>query len=661
MATAVHGAVEYAFDPLIASTLATNTTLGTATRHDFNSGGATNVWIPETLVGATPFRSVHVIITFRTMFTSARSLTGWRVGIKLGATAFNDVDYTPNTIPNSGNAYSIRIIRDVTDYFNTNWTGTSMAAQVGFAVSTNVADAIGNITCKLVIGAYDYDDTSSTYVKTIWIPIQGNAGLMATTKTEMGSDGTAPATNQIPALDTFCPETSKTYRRAWIEVLGTDGRLNTTDFNMTLEVDSGGASTRATIEAAVAGSCYYEDHFIYDTATYSTASAHAFYAHSSLASRFPCCGGVMAVTYEYDPTSTDHLQSLKILICGDQFGPFVAATTGATQDEYMLPVWVEEPDTIAIGQSGVVTFYGADTSRVIVTAADGGTDRTYDGMNGVGQSGFQPIVLRTDLTGGWSLARGMNQLRWHAYCTTAGAMGAASAYVILNYTSGLAAQGCAAHNRTSMWAQFVYPTTGTTNNIRSIAAATTRTPGGLGTHYFLNAYGQERFFIWGSGTSGFFQTPWMKMEITAGEGGGWVDLIRDSLTSNEFSNHDATTNLVRFFNQTDQQTGDLDVETARGYQSSASGTNANFSGAIHWLTHHEITFTASGTISGYAGDGSGITVDIWNVTRDAWVASAISAVGGGYTATVYDNVDTYMAECREDSTHVGRSNNLTPT
>lgn len=661
MATRVHSAVEFAFDPLISATLATNTTLGTATRHDFNSAAATNVWIPETLVGATPFRSVHVIITFRTMFaTSVRSLTGWRVGIKLGATAFDDVDYTPNTIANSGNQYDLRIVRDVTDYFNTNWTGASMAAQVGFAVATNAADAIGNITCKLVIGAYDYDDTSSTYIKTIWVPIQSNSGVMATVKTEMGSDGTAPATNQIPLLNTFCPESSKTFRRAWIEVLGTDGRLNPTDFNMTLEVDSAGASTRATIEAGVAGACYYEDHFIYDTATHSTAAAHAFYAHSSLASRFPACGAVMGVTYEYDPTSATHLQSLRIPICGDQFGPFVAATTSTDQDEYSLPLWIEEPTTITMQQSGVVTYYGADTSRAIVTGAEGATDRTYDGFAGYAQSGFQPVVLRTDLSG-WSLSRGLNQLQWHAYCTTAGAMGAAFGYVIVNYHSGLASQGCGAHNRTSAWAQFDYPTSGTTNNVRSIPDTTTRTPGGLATNYFLNAYGQERFFIWGASISGYVLTPWMKMQVTAGEGGGWVNLIRDSLTSNEYSNHDATTNLLRFFNQTNQLTGKLDIETPRDYQSSASGTNSNYSAAIHWLTHHEITFTVAGPITGYAGDGSGIGVDVWNTTRNEWVASGVSAIGGAYTTTVYDDVDTYVAECREDGTHVGRSDNLTPT
>jgi hypothetical protein len=68
-------------------------------------------------------------------------------------------------------------------------------------------------------------------------------------------------------------------------------------------------------------------------------------------------------------------------------------------------------------------------------------------------------------------------------------------------------------------------------------------------------------------------------------------------------------------------------------------------------------------VSGYAdADGAGLTVEIWhNSSPPEKVAEATTTTGGAYTATVYDNSLTHFATCREDSTHVGRSDNVTPT
>lgn len=80
-----------------------------------------------------------------------------------------------------------------------------------------------------------------------------------------------------------------------------------------------------------------------------------------------------------------------------------------------------------------------------------------------------------------------------------------------------------------------------------------------------------------------------------------------------------------------------------------------------WITYHTITFTISGTVSGYSGDGSGLTVSIYRADNKEIVGETTTAAGGGYSLTWYDNTIDIFGECREDATHVGRSDNSTAT
>lgn len=77
-----------------------------------------------------------------------------------------------------------------------------------------------------------------------------------------------------------------------------------------------------------------------------------------------------------------------------------------------------------------------------------------------------------------------------------------------------------------------------------------------------------------------------------------------------------------------------------------------------YITYHAITYAVSGTISGYTGDGSGIVVDVHRADTDEKVLSGITAAGGGFSLTWYDNVVTLFAQAIQDATHVGRSNDV---
>ena len=145
--------VEFAFNVDIA-------TLAAATRRDL---AAITLYIPE----ASPtFLSVTAEVNVRGSETAATSLTSWLIGIKLGAVAFSDVT-TTLTLTNSGDQQSFVFTRDITSYFTTNWTGTSMTCQVGMQFGALIT---ANHAVKLYI-TYSYDDaSSSTRIKTVHLP-----------------------------------------------------------------------------------------------------------------------------------------------------------------------------------------------------------------------------------------------------------------------------------------------------------------------------------------------------------------------------------------------------------------------------------------------------------------------------------------------------------
>jgi hypothetical protein len=68
-----------------------------------------------------------------------------------------------------------------------------------------------------------------------------------------------------------------------------------------------------------------------------------------------------------------------------------------------------------------------------------------------------------------------------------------------------------------------------------------------------------------------------------------------------------------------------------------------------------ITEAVSGTVSGYTGDGSGLTVHLFREDTDEYLGTATTAAGGTYTFTWYsDNMNLY-ATCRQSDSLCGRS------
>jgi hypothetical protein len=645
---------EYAFDTCLTN-VATNTTLGTATYHEFT---AIPIRMPESSV---TILSAYVEITARDAFSAGRNIQGWTIGIKLGAVAYDDLDHTPNAQLTTTDHETFVCTRDVTSYFTTNWASPSTNAQVRFRVANSAAaENINNITCKLYI-TYTYDSASTTHVKTVYIPIQGELGLLSTTKTEIGTTGnSAAAANQIPQLTGvggFLPESSVSIEDAWIEILANDSSNTiTTDYNLFVEIDSAGETARATLEQALATSTFFKDIYKYNTATYSPGSAHSFNVRSSQANRFQGICAILVVRYQFDPASATILNSIHHVI-GNNHDLYYHSTT-EKQWNY-LELEVPEPGTIALKQSGVLLWVAAPGGMSLSVAAGGQTARTYVMINAV-NSGSQPFLHRVDQgTSPWTLSRGYNRLVLTAAASLNLSGKTNKMMAILNYHSGRASTGPGSHNHTTRWFGGAFHSTGTIGATRSFDSTTQRFPV-LGPHYYINNVGID----WRSRTGLNEFTLNVSLEIPAGSDeyweAGWMSVQTAVLNDSELGTVEVGFEVTHLYNRTDQQSGKFNIETARDvFVMSNTGHYYSFT----WmLTHHEVEFEVSDTVDNYpSGDGSGIPVRLFDIDHGVVVSAGVTTLGGAYSLPAYDDTREYFVEARYDDDYVGRSSNVTPT
>ncbi len=646
--------VEFPFAPLL-TTLATNTTLGTATEHTF---AAVTVGLPES---SKTIRCAYIQVTHNlAATTTARRLDGVRIGVQIDAVAFDDgTDLTGTGIGQTGDPYSHHMTRDVTSYFTTNYTGTSHTVGARVRFEHDVADNVNNITCKLFV-TYEYDDTSATQVKTVKIPLEGAASFPGTTANTnlRGSAGAA----QIPNLDTFLPETSKTYRQIWFEIHATDGGAAVTDHNLNVAIDSG-TNARATLESGLNGSARYYDIWIQNSMT--TNATHDFQAWSSLASRFQNIYVIMHVTYEFASSSTTILNSIQIPI-NTGFG-YLAGTALADTEFYETELWIEEPATVTMVQSAVVMFMsnGNGTLNLECVGAgaaggDQGTTTAAYTITNLTHSGGRSVCHRIDLAHGGTaltLGRGRNLLRLKAYGSSATAVSDPSGYWYINYTSGKSSKGIGAHNCTTRWMindGYASAIAGTLS--REIATTNQRTPNIPQTDYFLNAVAYEV-------TSHLFNTGWNKLmaEVVSGEGSadGWETVgIYTQQNSSEFGWQTAIVPAIKVFKQhaNDVCYGYMNIENARKYRH--YGSTTQHVSTVLVMTIHAITFTVDGSIT--ASNGGTVDITAVDGVRGLKVGSTSRTGNGSYSITVYDNVNNHYAEAYESATYLGRSANGTP-
>lgn len=635
------------------------TSLAAATRREFS---AITVQIDET--SSRTFLSAYVEFAFRGNETSATSMTSRLFGVKIDAVAWSDVT-TTETVQNTGDQQSFRFRRDVTSYFTTNFTGSSHSVQV--AVQFGALATINH--CARLVVTYQYDDASATTrTKTVYLPIESATSTLTTTLAEIG-------TSQIPQLTGvggILPESSITIRDQFLWVMANEGHdSGTTDDQLALAIDAEGETAFGSLEQALDSSPWME--LWWKRTDLSASASHAFRARSVVTTaRFPQICAVYVVTYSYDHaasvTAGTLLQSLRIPMPNEPSG-FGGATSGL-QSKVSVTVSIEEPGTITLKQSAVLLSYNMPNSTLsgLNIAIGSQTHRTYTPSTLYNSPAGQQTLLHRFDSGaaagsGVTLARGENEISLSWYRTSTGSGGAGygmNAMLILNYTSGAAPAGSGAHNHT------IDLLMGGTDAVGSSTVHDyTYQPAIPESDYWVTCMGFAIDYLQaGRGALTLLA------ERLSGEGiaDGWQTLLVNPFcVSNENSVNTLWCNASTSFDRhpADPDPKRLAVESSRAWRFTTylDGTNSHggWSALSACITYHTLTRSVSRAVSGYTGDGSGITVNVHRADTSDVLYTAITATGGGYSFTAYSNVTSLFAEARQDATHVGRSNTFTPS
>lgn len=648
--------VEYAFDPCV--TAITTTTIASAQRYETPE---LTISLPEAT--SRTFRSVKIQASWRNI--TSVNYGNWLFGVKLGAVAFEDtIRVFSNPAHTSDHECSL-ITSDCTSYFETNFgSGTSQTCQIAFAMGDE-ASSINNITIKILI-TYEYDDDSLTEeVKTVRIPIQSHHALLTASHQEFGTTGgtnNAPA-NQIPQLTGvggFLPEDSISIKRAWIEWWGNDAGASTADLTFYYQIDSDTEVAHVILEQGLNTGTFFYTHSIYDTTTYSTASAHALKARSSLTNRFSCLGAVLHVTYSYNPTTTTTVcNSVQFAIGGDEVPPgFINGTTSADADSISINLWVEEPETITLQQSGILMFITGAAGGSFRVLSEEQAERTYT-LTALVNAGGYAVVHRIDHNNGFTLTRGKNENILSLYNTSnTNNLTLNAGFAYINYHSGIAATGINSHNKTTFWSLNDFSTAGTSVAVqREIDTTDQRTPNIPETNYFINRAAFELYVRQSAAT--FVVSLLAEKQLGEHNGSGWYPIGINTYTNDgEMCNIRFTLPALSGFNRTPFESGEMDIETARKYRIHHLANAANWLSGI-WITYHSITFSVSGIVSG--SSGGDVTITAYDTVDKKALGSTSRTGNGVYTITVYDNSRTMYTEAREDDTLIGRSPNGTAT
>jgi hypothetical protein len=642
---------------------------GTALRSTVTALAGTNFYTPAAITafisetdGARTIRSAELIVTARDAeTTTARRVDGCRIGIQVDAVAWSDLDLTGTGITGTGDPYAVTFVRDVTSYLVTNFTGASHSLGVRAEFETDVASNVNLITFKLRV-TYEYNDTSATFTKTVRIPLEGLTGFLTTTANAnfRGSTGAA----QIPALDTFLPESNKTYRQIWVETTATDGGAAVTDFNMNYAIDGAATRTGGSIEQVLNGSAVYYDIWIPGAGYFTTNAAHDLQLWSSLASRFERCSATLCVTYTYDkPVSGAVLNSIILPLKANNLERVPGTATG-DKERFVVELWVEEPATITLKQSALfLTYFSSGAGNLDVRVnAQGSTSSLYT-TTSILHSGHHSVQHRIDAAHGGTavtLARGLNTLTVDVFSSSTGSTGpsALSGYFLINYESGLDAGGEGAHNHTTIWKVWsTHEGAVIGDTYREIPTTNQRTPNIPESAAFFTGIGLDlKANFTGTGTGTFLQ---LLAEALSGEhdGDGWIGFANVPPTDGEFGMSWSllTSNAGRAW---DRWIADpeprLNPETARKWRWNSSHT-ASWSMSLI-VTYHAITFSATKDVSG-SGGGT-VHIDLFRSDTDALIVSASRVGNGAYTVTWYDDTIPVYAVAYEDATHTARSANF---
>lgn len=623
--------VEYWF-PVIA-TLADNVA---------TSATQITITLPDT---PTTFRSCVVEAVIADVNTTLANVTVRNLEFRLGAAAYTAVNNT-QTLTNGGENFTFHHSGDFTSHFTTNWTGTSMTADCRLTINTGTAGC-RNASIKVSI-TYEFNDTATTQVKTVWIPLDAPTGALPTTKSTIY--------DTIPALDTYLPEASKTFYQITAVVQGNSESNSGTDISISMAIDAVNDYTSGLYEKGTQTDVWYRVNA--DYTAMDTSTTHSFYLWASVAD-FDHPQAWLVVTYGFDATTTTSIMN-SLWLPMEMDSP-MGGTTSSDYQRGSRDIWVQEQNP-SLDRLAFYCFYDKSGTITGLNARIGtGAFVSYTDVAAV-MSGGAGFMERNDSA--FTLSRGRNTITFDIYRTDTADLGYnVSGFWIVNYTSDVPTEGIWAASHT---VRYCYKPVGT-------AAATVQTIV-TGTSvaipesdYFFTSVGLN--YVYTSDGSGQPAGVHIGVERLSGEGG----LVWESIYS-DIGGTDAETGIRQCWstarsvfkrwkdgslnNISDITDNRIDVETARRVRLALASSCASFDHLDMYVTYHSITYDVSGTISGVDTAGGNVTVNLHRSATGEIVFTRTytpSSTSIAYSFLWFDNTESMYVTAYQDNTHVGRS------
>jgi hypothetical protein len=600
------------------------------------------------------FRSAILEIACQDVITvTVGTVTEFRIGVDVAGAGFTDYTIT-NDISNTGENMSFLLSADFVQKFIDNFgTGPSQTVQARayFVQSTGTTLGMINLTAVLYI-TYEYTGTPSTRAKTVIIPLESNDTGWLTTQVEIGTD-------QIPILtgaSGFLKESSPTILDYFFLIETNEFYSISTDINAWIALDSDAEYAIGTIEKGLNSSRL--DRFVWSrkTSIPDTSVTHKFKARGTVVGatgQFRWSSISLIVTYSYDEAATTRVTNsvwLPLHVDGTLTGYDVTGDSPSNS----LDIYIEEPGTIELLQSAaqffVTNFQSMGDAPLFAIGSQ--AQRSYlSFLYGGVTAGMFCLQQRFDSGSvqgaGVSLARGKNTISIRpGFSSTASTnyVSNLGSMVVLNYASDKATGGTSTHNHTTIWNMFdtdvQINTISTSDFTKSIAIPE--------SEYWINHVGFLSLIGTSVGPNIIIHTDYNPRKELAYTFANSIDEYQIGKLFFDSSKH-----FIR-------HPGDLDSNrlnfSSRNYRFYHAGGGGNTRSLGMYITYHSIKFTYSGSVKRFSGDGSSIPVLIRR--RDSpgdFLYSAVTATGGTYSTSVYDDTEYLVADVQETTAMVGRS------
>ncbi len=586
---------------------------------------------------STPFKTAMLEVMAHDRNTTVANNSRRQLSISVGGAGYTVVN-NANTITGGGEQYNVIAVADFTSHFNTNFTGSSHTVDARVLLDysgTPLSPAFNNISARLVL-TFEYDDTSTTFGETVWVPLNAPTGALGTSQ-----PGTANDT--LPALDTYLPEASKVYRQLCVVVQGNDNYSGTTDQTFSHRVGSGTTFTSQTYEKGSNVANFYRNNSI---ESFDTSTTHDFYMWGSVAARHHQQAWLV-VNYEYDSTASNDAM-VSLLLPMEMDSP-MGGTTSSDYQRATRELWIQEPGTITIRRAAALVFWDqlAAIGGLNMRIGTGSFVAYTDAAAVLG--GSNAAMVRNDAA--FTLARGRNVGNLDIYRTDTADVGYTVCCLwMVNYTCGKPTGGYSKKNQTRMLRIKDHSTTAAT-----VSALTTASAEIPESNFFFNAVGIEYKYM-PSGTVAVSGCAISAERLASSEGGlVWEQVYADlGGTDGETGVYHIYATARKVFQRWPGDTVDgsarLDIETSRRIRATAANSVATLDSLMYLLTYHTITFTCADSVSGFSGT---VTLSLHRESGEKLMETSRSG-DGAFSFTWYDNTEELYVVA-DDGTNVGRS------